>query len=107
MNCEPKRLYKRFSSSRNGLYRRTQSFAATSLPRKYVCASARKWRQGGIAKSRENMRFVAVASLLLLGDCLDAIDLVEERLVSPPYCETANGIALCEPKTQERGPGMS
>ncbi len=53
------------------------------------------------------MRFVAVASLLLLGGCLEAIDLVEERLVSPPYCETANGIALCEPKTQERGPGTS
>ena len=41
------------------------------------------------------MRIIAVAAALLLSGCLEAADLAEERLVSPPYCEAPNGIALC------------
>jgi hypothetical protein len=41
------------------------------------------------------MRAVAVAAVLLLAGCLEAADLAEERIVSPPYCETPNGLVLC------------
>ena len=41
------------------------------------------------------MRIIALLAALLLLGCLEAADLAEERLVSPPYCDTANGIALC------------
>lgn len=41
------------------------------------------------------MRLIALAAVLLLSGCLEAADLAEERLVSPPYCETPDGIALC------------
>ncbi len=43
------------------------------------------------------MRFLGLAAVLLLGGCLEVADLAQERLVSPDYCETPNGIALCEP----------
>ncbi len=41
-------------------------------------------------------RMLTVGAALLLSGCLEAIDLAEERIVSPPYCETPNGIALCK-----------
>lgn len=44
------------------------------------------------------MRFVMLASVLLLGGCLEAADLVEERLVSPATCVVPNGVALCGPE---------
>ena len=41
------------------------------------------------------MRYLLVTAALLLAGCLEAADLAEERLVSPPYCQTPDGIALC------------
>ncbi len=49
------------------------------------------------------IRCVAIGTSLLLSGCLEAIDLAEERLVSPPYCERPDGIALCEPDTIDGG----
>jgi hypothetical protein len=50
---------------------------------------------------------VLAATLLLLGGCLEAVDLVEERVVSPPTCVVPNGVALCGPElpVQARPPG--
>jgi hypothetical protein len=38
----------------------------------------------------------AVALPLLLGGCLEAMDLVAERVTAPAYCETPTGLALCD-----------
>ena len=43
------------------------------------------------------MRFVGLAALLILGGCLEAADLAQERLAAPDYCPTPDGITLCEP----------
>ena len=43
------------------------------------------------------MRYIGLAALLLLGGCLEAADLAEERLVSPDYCASAPGtVTLCK-----------
>jgi hypothetical protein len=44
--------------------------------------------------------FVAFSSVLLLGGCLEAFDLVEEKLASPRYCHTPTATFLCEPPGQ-------
>ncbi len=47
------------------------------------------------ALERLRMRYLAIAAVLLLAGCLEAADLVEEQIVSPAYCETPRGVALC------------
>jgi hypothetical protein len=42
------------------------------------------------------MRFAGLAALLLLGGCLEAADLAQERITAPDYCPTQNGITICE-----------
>lgn len=41
------------------------------------------------------MRYAILGFVLLLGGCLEAIDLAEERLASPRMCEVPNGIVRC------------
>lgn len=43
------------------------------------------------------LKFFGIAAVLLLGGCLEAADLVEERIVSPATCAVPNGVALCGP----------
>ena len=43
------------------------------------------------------MRYVALAGVLLLGGCLEAVDLVEEKLAAPAYCHTPTATTLCRP----------
>jgi hypothetical protein len=38
---------------------------------------------------------LALAMILLLGGCLEAVDLAEEQLGGPAYCATPNGIVIC------------
>ena len=49
------------------------------------------------------MRLAVIAAALLLAGCLEAADLVEERLVSPDTCQVPNGVALC-PEGQAKSP---
>jgi len=39
---------------------------------------------------------VSLSLVLLLGGCLEAFDLVEEKLASPRYCHTETATFLCE-----------
>ena len=42
------------------------------------------------------MKFVVLALVLLLGGCLEAADLAQERLQTPAYCATeSGGVAIC------------
>ena len=43
-----------------------------------------------------DMRYAPILIVLLLGGCLEAFDLVEEKLGSPRYCHTPTGTVLCE-----------
>jgi hypothetical protein len=44
------------------------------------------------------VRYLNLAIVLLLAGCLEAADLVEEKLVAPDYCPTpTGGLALCPP----------
>lgn len=42
-------------------------------------------------------KLIALGIALLLSGCLEAYDLVEEKLGSPRYCHTPTSSALCEP----------
>jgi hypothetical protein len=41
------------------------------------------------------VRLLGLAMLLLLGGCLEAADLVQERYQAPPVCRTPSGVAVC------------
>lgn len=43
------------------------------------------------------MRYLGICAVLLLGGCLEAADLAQERIAAPDYCRTGDGIVLCEP----------
>lgn len=67
------------------------------------CASARRvatlqrdLRRRQPATGSISMRFLRLAALLLLGGCIEAADLAQERITAPDYCPTENGIAICE-----------
>jgi hypothetical protein len=36
------------------------------------------------------MKYMVVAAVLLLGGCLEAADLAQERIAAPQYCSTPN-----------------
>jgi hypothetical protein len=40
-------------------------------------------------------RLLSLVTVLLLSGCLEAIDLVQERVEAPPVCRTPNGVAVC------------
>ena len=42
------------------------------------------------------MRHAVLLLASLLTGCLEAADLVQERLAAPDYCRTPSGIALCD-----------
>jgi hypothetical protein len=44
-----------------------------------------------------DMRYLALFAPLLLGGCLEALDVVEAELAAPRYCHTATATFLCEP----------
>jgi hypothetical protein len=43
-------------------------------------------------------KFAVLVAALLLAGCLEAVDLAEERVVSPATCVVPNGVALCGPE---------
>ena len=45
------------------------------------------------------MRYLALAVLLLLGGCLEAMDVPIAKLTAPDYCETPNGLVLCKTRS--------
>jgi len=46
---------------------------------------------------RFDMRYLVLAGVVLLGGCLEAFDLVEEKLAAPRYCHTPTATTLCDP----------
>jgi hypothetical protein len=52
------------------------------------------------------MRFIGLAALLLLGGCLEAADLVQERIATgTQYCESAPGtLTPCEDEAEAKAP---
>ncbi len=48
------------------------------------------------------IRFIGLAAFLLLGGCLEAADLAQERLTTPDYCATPDGVTLCEEEDGNR-----
>ena len=53
-------------------------------------------RQATLISGDRVMRCLALAVLLLLGGCLEAVDVPIAKLAAPDYCETPNGLVLCE-----------
>jgi len=49
---------------------------------------------------RLEMKYLALATVLLLAGCLEAFDLVEEKLAAPRYCHTPTATFLCQPPQQ-------